>query len=107
MKAEPCIVLRRRAPFRRSVAAGPLVATPLGLERMPQLGEPVLERHSLTPEEKTDLKRDPEVHAVANAMPLRLIGPKGGAQPHPAERMAGHRRQEGRWRMVALDRDLG
>jgi subtilisin family serine protease len=52
---------------------------------MPQLGEPVLEQHSLTPEEKTDLQRDPEVQAIANAMPLKLIQPKGGAEPHPTE----------------------
>jgi len=78
------IVLRRKSPFRRAAAAGPLNMTQRGLESLPSLGEPVVEHVKLTAAESADLRRDPEVEAIAAAMPLKLIGPVGVAEATPS-----------------------
>jgi subtilisin family serine protease len=77
------IVLRRKPSFRRTRDAGPLNATPFGLENLPNLGEPVLEHAQLTPAEAADLRRDPEVQVVAAPMPLKLIEPVGSPEANP------------------------
>lgn len=69
------IVLRRKAPFHRTLAAGPLIAGPFGTANLPTLGEPVLEHVSMTPAEVADVQRDPEVQVVASSMPMTLIEP--------------------------------
>lgn len=78
------IVLRRKAPFRRTRSAGLLNASPLGVEDLPNLGEPVLEQAEMTPAEVADLQRDPEVQVVAASMPLKLIEPVGNPEVTPA-----------------------
>ncbi|WP_442509252.1 S8 family peptidase [Novipirellula sp. SH528] len=77
------IVLRRKASFRRVRNAGPLGASPFEMESLPSLAEPVLEQASMTPSEVADLQRDPEVIAVADPMPLKLIEPFGAPEPTP------------------------
>jgi len=86
MKATQQIVLRRRAPFSRTIASGLPQASTMGMEDLSSLGEPILEYAELTPAEAVDLKRDREVQAVAAAMPLKLIEPLGssGAAPTAA-----------------------
>ena len=78
------IVLRRKAPFRRTRVAGPLFAGPLGIENLPTLGEPVLEHALMTPAEVADVQRDPEVQVVAASMPMKLIEPVGSPELAPA-----------------------
>lgn len=78
------IVLRRKAPFRRTLASRTLSAGPLGVENLPNLGEPVLEQVEMTPAEVADLQRDPEVQVVAAPMPLKLIAPVGSPEVTPA-----------------------
>lgn len=82
------IILKRKAPFRRTRTAGPLagpaVAGAFGTESLPTLGEPVLEMAALTPREIADAQRDPEVQVIASPMPLKLIEPVGPAEPTPA-----------------------
>ena len=78
------IILRRKSTFRRTRTAGPLNAGPLGMENLPNLGEPVLEHAQMTPAEVADLQRDPEVQAVAASMPLKLIEPVGSPELTPA-----------------------
>jgi subtilisin family serine protease len=78
-KSAQKIVLRRKPPFRRTPSAGPLSE-----EALPRLGEPVLEAVEMTPTEAADVRRDPEVVVVADAMPLKLIEPVGNAEPTPA-----------------------
>jgi len=79
------VVLRRRAPFRRTRNAGPLNAGPLGMENLPTLGEPILEYPEMTSSEVADLERDPEVQAVATSMPMKLIEPVENPEAAPAE----------------------
>ena len=74
----PQIVLRRKSTFRRSATAGPLEEGTL-----PRLAEPSLEEADLTPVEAADLRHDPEVLAVAEPMPLKLIEPVGPAEATP------------------------
>lgn len=69
------IVLRRKAPFHRTLAAGPLLAGPFGMANLPTLGEPVLEHVLMPPAEVADVQRDPEVQVVASSMPMTLIEP--------------------------------
>lgn len=64
------IVLRRKASSLRA-----LPASPFGEISMPFLVEPVLEQAELTSAETADLRRDPEVMAVADPMPMKLIEP--------------------------------
>jgi subtilisin family serine protease len=78
------IVLRRKTPFRRTLASRTLSAGPLGVENLPNLGEPVLEQVEMTPAEVADLQRDPEVQVVAAPMPLKLIAPTGSPEATPA-----------------------
>ena len=78
------IILRRKAPFRRTRTAGPLNAGPMGMANLPNLGEPVLEHAQMTPAQVADLQRDPEVQVIAGAMPLKLIEPVGGPESAPA-----------------------
>lgn len=82
------IILKRKAPFRRTRTAGPLagpaVAGAFGTESLPALGEPVLEMAALTQREIADAQRDPEVQVIASPMPLKLIEPVGPAEPTPA-----------------------
>jgi subtilisin family serine protease len=82
------MILRRKAPFRRTRTAGPLAgpagAGPFGAEGLPSLGEPVLEMAALTQREIADAQRDPEVQVIASPMPLKLIEPVGPAEPTPA-----------------------
>lgn len=82
------IILKRKAPFRRTRTAGPLAgpagAGPFGAESLPALGEPVLEMAALTQREIADAQRDPEVQVIASPMPLKLIEPVGPAEPTPA-----------------------
>ena len=78
------IILRRKSTFRQTRTAGPLNAGPLGMENLPNLGEPVLEYAQMTPAEVADLQRDPEVQAVATSMPLKLIEPVGNPELTPA-----------------------
>jgi subtilisin family serine protease len=73
------IVLRRKAPFSRARAAGSL-----GMETLPTLGEPVLEYALMNPAEVADVQRDPEVQAVAESMPMKLIEPVESPEPAPA-----------------------
>jgi subtilisin family serine protease len=61
-----------------------LSAGPLGVENLPNLGEPVLEQVEMTPAEVADLQRDPEVQVVAAPMPLKLISPVGSPEVTPA-----------------------
>ena len=87
------IILRSRAPFRRSSTAGPLpppsaAATNMSTEPLVALAEPVLEQAKMTPAEVADIQRDPEVMAIANPMPLRLISPVG--IPKAAAAVAGN-----------------
>lgn len=82
------IILKRKAPFRRTRTAGPLAgpaaAGTFGAESLPALGEPVLEMAALTQREIADAQRDPEVQVIASPMPLKLIEPVGPAEPTPA-----------------------
>jgi subtilisin family serine protease len=83
----PKVILRRKATFRRTRTAGPL-AVPFGaaipnVESLPLLGEPVLEQADMTPNEVANLHRDPEVLAVADPMPLKLIEPVGPPEATP------------------------
>lgn len=78
------IVLRRKAAFRRTRNAGPLNATPMGADDLPNLVEPILEQASITPREAADLQRDPDVEVVAAPMPLKLIEPVGLPEITPA-----------------------
>lgn len=78
------IVLRRKAPFRRTRTAVPLIAGPLGMENLPTLGEPILEYAPMTPADVADVQRDPEVQAVAASMPMKLIEPVGNPELAPA-----------------------
>jgi len=86
MNSKPAqqIVLRRKAPFRRALASRTLSAGPLGVENLPNLGEPVLEQVEMTSAEVADLQRDPEVQVVAAPMPLKLIAPAGSPEVTPA-----------------------
>jgi subtilisin family serine protease len=78
------IVLRRKVSFRRTRASGTLSAGPLGVENLPNLGEPILEQVQMTPAEVADLQRDPEVQVIAAPMPLKLIEPVGSPEVTPA-----------------------
>lgn len=78
------IILRRKSTFRRTSTATPLGASPLGIENLPFLGEPIIEHAQLTPHEVADAKRDPEVQVIASSMPLKLIEPFATAEPFPA-----------------------
>ncbi|MDD2720183.1 MAG: S8 family serine peptidase [Gallionella sp.] len=81
---EDTIVLRRKATFSRLLAAGSMFSTPLGVHNLVKLGEPVLEHAKLTSKEVAELRRDPEVHAVAQPMPLKLIEPVSAPQTNHA-----------------------
>ena len=79
------IILREKKIVRRSavptldptlVLGGPALA-------LPPLSEPVLEEADLTTAEAVDLQRDPDVLAVADSMPLKLIEPMGNPEPNP------------------------
>jgi subtilisin family serine protease len=67
------IVLRGRKTFFRSRSAGPLAGP--SMEMLLNLVEPVLEQSEMTPREVADLQRDPDVVAIADPMPLKLIEP--------------------------------
>lgn len=76
------IVLRSRAPFRRTrsadpLGAGPTAAANMSTEPLVSLAEPVLQQEKMTTAEAADLQRDPEVLVIANSMPMKLIGPVG------------------------------
>jgi subtilisin family serine protease len=77
------IILRRKTTFLRPRSAGPLGAAPLGAEALTALGEPTVEQADLTASEAADLQRDPEVLAVAEPMPLKLIEPVGAPEASP------------------------
>lgn len=82
------IILKRKAPFRRTRTAGPLTegpigANPFGIDALPNLGEPVLEMAEMTEREIVDARRDPEVQVIATPMPLKLIEPVGTPEPTP------------------------
>lgn len=66
------IVLRRKAPFRRTFGESVFTAD---LSSLGGLAEPTIEEVNLTPSEEADLSRDPEVHAIASPMPLKLVEP--------------------------------
>ncbi|MEO1528289.1 MAG: S8 family serine peptidase [Planctomycetota bacterium] len=76
------IVLRQKHSFRRShvtsASFGPTASA------LPGLVEVGLEQPDLTTEEVVDARRDPEVVAVADPMPLKLIEPIGPAEPTPS-----------------------
>ena len=78
------IVLRRKVSFHRTRSMGPLAAGPLGMETMADLAEPSLDQAEMTPVEVADLQRDPEVVAIADPMPLKLIEPVGASEATPA-----------------------
>jgi subtilisin family serine protease len=78
------IILRRKSSFRRTRTVGPLNAGPLGMENLPNLGEPVLELAQMTPAQVADTQRDPEVQAVVTSMPMKLIEPVGSPELNPA-----------------------
>lgn len=78
------IILRRKATFRRTRTGGPLGVSPLGIEALPALGEPILEHAQMTPREVADAQRDPEVQVIATSMPLKLIEPVGMPEATPA-----------------------
>ena len=78
------IILRRKSTFRRAGTSGFLGASPLGIENLPNLGEPILEHAQLTPQEVADAQRDPEVQVIASPMPLKLIEPFGTGELTPA-----------------------
>lgn len=78
------IILRRKSPFRSTVANGPLNAGPFGTESLPTLAEPTLEQAQLTPAEVADAHRDPDVISIAAPMPLKLIEPVGTPEATPA-----------------------
>lgn len=82
MNSEPIdrIVLRNRAPFRRSGADGPFAAGRAAAANEPSgplvtLAVPVLEHARMTNAQAAALQRDPEVVGIANQMPLKLIEP--------------------------------
>ena len=74
------IILKRKQSFTRSMSAGPMLES----ASLPTLAEPKLEVAELTSAEADDLHRDPEVLVVATPMPLKLIEPKGNAEPNPS-----------------------
>ena len=76
------IILKRKQSFTRSMSAGPMLES----ASLPTLAEPKLEVAELTSAEADDLHRDPEVLVVATPMPLKLIEPKGNAEPNPSAR---------------------
>ncbi len=73
------IVLRRRAAATRSMNYGPLDEGTLS-----NLAEPVIEHYEMTPADVADLSRDPDVLAIAEPIPLKLIEPLEHAGPTPA-----------------------
>lgn len=74
------IVLRRKAAFRRAPSAGPFGFGPSALPSLVEMG---LEQAEMTAAETADVRRDPEVMAVAAPMPLKLIEPVGNPEPSP------------------------
>ena len=78
------IILRRKSLFTRNRTAGPVAVTPFGGDVLPAIGEPVVEFAALTAREVADAQRDPDVQAIAGAMPLKLIQPVDTATTSPA-----------------------
>ncbi|TWT55703.1 Subtilisin DY [Allorhodopirellula solitaria] len=72
------IVLRRRAAVTRSMNYGPLEEGTLT-----NLAEPTLEHHEMTSADVADLSRDPNVLAIADPIPLKLIEPFKSTEPAP------------------------
>jgi len=73
------IVLRRKLPFRRAATVGPMMAE----ASFPGLAQVDLQQPELTSAEAADVRRDPEVVAIADPMPLKLIEPVGQPEPTP------------------------
>ena len=73
------IVLRRKFSFGHTPSFGVMTESTL-----PNLVEVGLEQADLTPAEASDLQRDPEVVAIADPMPLKLIEPFESTGPTPA-----------------------